>query len=244
MDSLAQELLDAIIDHVPSPHAHSCSLVARRWRKRGQQRVFSDLKLVFSCEEDVIRWCKDIPQDPDGIPSYVRDVQFRGIIPWSDPTILGRVLECLSRVKILKISQTELLCGEVQSIVSSGTFGRELTSLVFTSPYSTVPSFMPLISSSPNLRELTIEYRRAWRIAPTSLAPEHIWKREPLQSLTLFRPSGEEMEYIVRCGITSHNLDLYLGDTMIEKVVACSSGIVEKLALRGAWLLWNYTVWE
>ena len=243
MELLAQELLDAIIDHVPSPHAHSCSLVARRWRKRGQRRVFSDLKLVFSCEDDLIRWRKDIPQDPDGIPSYIRDVQFRGIITWSDPTILGRVLECLSRVKILKISQTKLLRSEVPNIVSSGAFGRELTSLVFTSPRSTVPSFMPLISSSPNLRELTIEYRRVWRIAPKSLAPEHVWKREPLQSLKLFRLLREEIEYIARCGIMSHDLDLYLGDPMIEKVVACSSGIVEKLTLRGTWLLWDYTVW-
>ena len=242
MDSLAQELLDAIIDHVPSPHAHSCSLVARRWRKRGQQRVFSDLKLVFSCEDDLIRWCRDIPQGPHGIPSYIRDVQFRGIVPWSDPTILGRVLERLSWMKILKFSGTMVPRDEVQRIASSGTFGRELTSLVFTSPFSAVPTLMPLISSSPNLRELTIEYRPSWRTMP--LATKHPWKRGPLQSLRLFGLLSEEMEYIARCGITFHKLDLDVGDRMIEKIVACSSETVEKLVLSGAWLRWNSTAWE
>lgn len=241
MESLAQELLDAIIDHVPSPNARFCSLVARRWRKRSQQRHLR--VLVFSCENDLARWCRNIPQDPDGIPSYVQDVLFRRIGRWSDPAILVRVLKCLSRVKILKFFETLVPCGEVQAIASSGAFGRELTSLVFIYPYSALSTLMPLISSPPNLRELRIQPSLPGTSMP--LAPEHvhIWKREPLQSLLLWRFQGEEAEYIARCGITARKLDLSMGDEMMEKIIACSSEVVEELVLRGAWFLWNSTSW-
>ena len=244
MESLAQELLDAIIDHVPSPHAHSCSLVARRWRKRAQQRVFKDLQLMFLREDDLVRWSRDIPQDPDGTPSYIQHVEFRNILYWSGPGILGRVLKCLSRVKVLAFCRAVIPCGEVLNIVSSGAFGRELTSLVLTGPHPTMSTLMPLISSPPNLRELTIICDPSSPKAPMPLAPEHVWKRGPLLSLKLSGLLGEEIEYIARCGITSRKLDLYMGDGMIEKLVACSSETVEKLAVSGAWLLWNSTAWE
>jgi len=54
MESLAQELLEAIIDHVPPTSACCHSLVARRWRRRSQQRYFSDL--LFTGELEVVRW--------------------------------------------------------------------------------------------------------------------------------------------------------------------------------------------
>jgi len=53
---------------------------------------------VFTREIDVVRWHTNIPQDPDGIPSYAQDVEFQGIRYWCDPTALGRVLKCFSRV--------------------------------------------------------------------------------------------------------------------------------------------------
>ena len=238
-ESLAQELLDAIIDHVPSPNARSCSLVARRWRKRSPQRHLR--AVVFSVESDLARWCRNIPQDPDGIPSYVEDVLFHRICRWSDPAILVRVLKRLSRVKILRFFGTSVPCGKVQSIASSGAFGRELTSLVFICPYSAVSTLMPLISSLQNLRELRIQ--RSFPGVPRSLAPEHIqiWKRGPLKSLELWGVWDQEAEYIARCGITTRELSLCMSDNMIEKIIACSSETVEKLVLRGAWFLWNST---
>ena len=231
MESLAQELLDAIIDHVPFQHARSCSLVARRWRKRGQQRAFR--YLVFRSEDDLIRWCRDIPQDPNGIPSYVRTVELREIIYWSDTGVLGRALKCFCRVKILKVFGSIFPCCEVPGIVSSGTFGWELTSLMFNAPYSVVPTLMPLISSFPSLRELMVAHNPSLAKAPVSLAPEHIWKRGPLQSLRLFGLLGEEIEYIARCGITTRKLSMFMADGAIEKIVACSSETVEILVVRG-----------
>lgn len=234
MESLAQELLDAIIDYVPSSCAHHCSLVARRWRKRGQQRYFSDL--VFSRELDVFRWYTNIPQDPDGIPSYARDVEFQSIRCWRDPKILGQVLMCFSRVKALTIAETAVSSGEVQNIVSSGEFGRELTSLFLISPFSTVPTLMPLILSFPNLRELMIDSLTQPQ-PPAQILPDKTWKRGPLQSLELSWLWSRETEYIALCGVTSRRIDLSIGDVMIEKIIACSSETMRELAVQGTWLL-------
>ena len=155
MESLAQELLEAIIDYVPPPHADSCSLVARRWRKRSQRRYFS--VVLFCQEEVVVRWCKNNPQDPNGIPSYAEDVKFQSIRRWRDSAVFTRALKCFSCVKTLLICDTWIPSDEAREIVSSGEFGRELTSLVLISAISPLPALMPLILSFPNLRELTID---------------------------------------------------------------------------------------
>jgi len=230
METLPQELLDAIIDRVPSPWAHHCSLVARRWRKRGQQRHFSDL--MFWREVDVVRWYTDIPQDPDGIPSYAQDVEFQSIRFWRDPTVLSRVLKCFSRVKTLTIAETAVPPSEVQNILSSGEFGRELTSLFLISPWSSVPTLMPLILSFPNLRELMIDHFLHSH-APASLLPGGTCKRGPLQSLELSWLLNKDIEYIALCGVTSRRIDLYVGDAMIEKIIAGSSETMRELVLQG-----------
>lgn len=236
MESLAQELLDVIIDHVPSPYAHHCSLVARRWRRRGQQRYFSHL--VFAREIDVVRWYTNIPQDPDGIPSYAQDIEFQSIRYWRDPTALSRVLKCFSRVKALTISETRIPSSEVRNIVSSGEFGKELTSLFLISPYSTVPALMPLVLSFPNLRELMID-SLTQSDPPASILPDKTWNRGPLQSLELSWLWRKEIEYIALCGVTSRRIDLSVGDAMIEKIIACSSETMQELVLQGARLFPN-----
>ena len=68
MDSLPQELIDAIIDNVPQPSLPSCSLVAKRWRQKSQQRVLGTIS--FSSEHEVKRWCTDIPRDSESPFSY------------------------------------------------------------------------------------------------------------------------------------------------------------------------------
>ncbi|KAF9648587.1 hypothetical protein BDM02DRAFT_3115208 [Thelephora ganbajun] len=229
MESLAQELLEAIIDHVPPHHVRPCSLVARRWRKRSQQRYFGSV--ILSREHEAIRWYTNIPQDPDGIPSYARDVEIQSIRCWRDPTVLGRVLKCFSRVKTLVICETHLPSSEVQKIVASSEFGREVTSLIFISPRSTMPELMQLILSFPNLRELMINSISQTE-PPASIPPDKTWQKEPLQSLELSSLHSKEMEFIALCGITSRRIDLSLGDAMIEKIIACSSETVSELLLQ------------
>lgn len=234
MDSLAQELLDAIIDHVPPPYACSCSLVARRWRKRGQQRYFSCV--VFSREHEVVRWYTNIPQDPDGIPSYALDIEIQSIRWWRDPIALSRVLKCFTRVKTLTIAETRIPSSEVENIVSSGEFGREITTLNLISPLPAMPTLMPLILSFPNLTELTIDLDTQ-PDPPTSILPGKTWQRGPLQFLQFSWFRSEEIEFITLCGITSRKINLDVSSMMIEKIIACSSETMCELELQGTYLL-------
>ena len=86
MDSLPQEIIDGIIDTVPHSSLRSCSLVAKRWRKRSQQRAFGfgDTQFSSESESEVNRWFADIQSDPNGISSCVKYASFFDI-KWSDP---------------------------------------------------------------------------------------------------------------------------------------------------------------
>ena len=237
MESLAQELLEAIIDHVPPINAWRCSLVARRWRRRSQQRYFSEI--MFTHEPEVVRWCTNIPQDPDGIPSYVRDVEFQCIRCWRDPTLLSRVLKGFSRVKILTVWETGIPPDEVCKIVSSGGFGRDIISLTLISSVSTVPTLMSLALSLPNLRELMID-SVVQAEPPVLTPPDKTWQGRPLESLELALLWSKELEFIALCGVTAHRVDLSVGDVTIEKIIACSSETMRELTLQGTCLPWNF----
>lgn len=90
MDSLPQELIDVIIDNVPEPSLLSCSLVAKRWRRKSQQRAFDTIS--FSSETEVDRWCTYIPQDSDEISSYIRHVKIEEISFWAEPALFSRMV--------------------------------------------------------------------------------------------------------------------------------------------------------
>lgn len=237
METFAQELIDAIIDYIPPLDTRSCSLVARGWRQRSQQHYFSNLR--FAREQDVVLWYTNIPQDPDGIPSYAHNVEFQGIRSWCDPTVFSRVLKCFRCVKTLTICQTWVPADEIRNIVSTGEFGKELTSLFLLSPYPTVPTLVSLILSLPHLRELSID-SVARTEPPASILPDTTWQREPLQSLALSWYWSGEVEFIALCGITSRRIDLADCDAMIEKIIARSSETMSELVLQGTWLLRNF----
>ena len=112
---------------------------------------------MFSREHEVIRWYTNIPQDPDGISSYALDVAIQSTRWWRDPIALSRVLKCFTRVKTLTIAETRVPSSEVDNIVSSGEFGREITTLNLISPLPAIPTLMSLILSFPNLTELMID---------------------------------------------------------------------------------------
>ena len=199
---------------------------------------------MFTREHEVVRWYTNIPQDPDGIPSYVLDVEFASIRYWRNPTVLGSVLKCFSRVEVLTFSDTWVPSSEVNDIISSGEFGRELTSLVLIYARSALPALRSLILSFPNLRELTIHDIMQEVEPPALLFPEQPWQREPLRSLELYWFLDDEIEFIVRCGITSRRVDLSVTGVMVEKIIARSSETMRELVLWGAWLLWNFVARE
>jgi len=232
MESLAQELLDAIIDNIPPLHVQPCSLVGKRWRKRSQQRHFRNL--IFTSESQVVRWHTNIPQDLDGIPSYPKQVTFCGFRSWGDPTLFSRVLKCFSRVKALVTFEAGVTHDKPYNAVSPREFGRELTSLDLRLPSCTLPTLISLILSFPNLKNLVIHgTKKVASVVP--VPPDAIWRREALEFLELSRVPNDVMDSIARCGITSRRLNMTTGDAAMKRVLANSSETLVELALHGTW---------
>ncbi|KAF9777750.1 hypothetical protein BJ322DRAFT_1095577 [Thelephora terrestris] len=123
MDTLAQELIDEIIDNVPRQDMPSSSLVARRWRRKSQQRNF---ELVLFMFENLNLWEYNIPQDLDGIPSYVRHVRFKCThFPHLEPGTLSRLAVPLSLGEFGNITRLILtyvidLFSVIKSFIFSG----------------------------------------------------------------------------------------------------------------------------
>ena len=91
MDSVPQKLIDAIMGNVPQFNLPSCSLVAKRWRRKSQKRVLGTI--LLSSEGMVKRWCADIPRDSD-----VEDIH-----SWTEPALFSRMLGSLSSLTTLPI---------------------------------------------------------------------------------------------------------------------------------------------
>lgn len=79
MNSLPQELVDRVIDWACLPAtaeeedcgatARACSLVKFSWSRRSRQKLFRTVTLD---PELIVRWCKNIPDSPTGLSSFVR----------------------------------------------------------------------------------------------------------------------------------------------------------------------------
>jgi len=81
----------------------------------------------------------NIPQDPDGIPPYVQNVEFLRI-NWSNPILFGRALTCFSKLKSLEMVDTTLPePEELDSSVPFGDFGRHVTRLTSLRLYARPP---------------------------------------------------------------------------------------------------------
>jgi hypothetical protein len=154
MDSIPQELIDAIIDNVPQSSLPSCSLVAKRWRRESQRRVLSIIP--FSSEDKVNCWCTGIPRDSDSISSYVRHIKIKKIFRWAEPALFGCMLETLSSLTELSLDKTEIP-DELPGHISRGEFGKGITTLYLHYTYCTLVTMASTILSLPDLKELTVE---------------------------------------------------------------------------------------
>lgn len=188
MDSLVQELIDKIINHTPREDMPASSLVARRWRRRSQQRDFEFVKLKFS---DLPLWETNVPQHPDGIPSYAHHVRLKRASLLLETGILPRVLKTFTSIISLWIRGASLpLPDELVVPVSLGEFGSGVTHLtlicVFHEPFAGIKS---LIFSLPTLKELIIHdtyppshnppHRSAEGTAETARSTGDQWKTLP-----------------------------------------------------------------
>jgi hypothetical protein len=233
MDSVPQELIDAIIDNVPRSSLRSCSLVAKRWRRKSQRRVLSVIS--FKHEVGVNRWCTDIPQYSDGISSYVRCVKVKFIRRWAEPARLNRMLGTLSSLTTLSMYATVIPHG-LPGYISRGEFGKRITVLYLRSPHCTLTTITSMILSLPNLKELSIE---ECRFLSEELLPIHSVtpQRQPLDSLELQGYVGGIGEALAKFRFISTHLSLGVDIRGVEQLLMLSSGAVVELILRGVWFL-------
>jgi hypothetical protein len=232
MDSLAQELIDEIIGHIPRWDTCASSLVGRRWRHRSQQRYFES---VCFLGENLILWEKKIPQDPDGIPSYVHHVRFQAVPFHFQPAIVSRVLKTFRSTISLALAHTDFpRPDELAALVSLGEFGRTVTRLSLTrSLYAPFTAVMSLIFSFPNLKELVINEINltSYELPPTL---PNTSRMGPLELLDLRKTPKEVSIALAKCRLASRTLFLNLWDEGMElPLTTCSEGLVV-LTLLGA----------
>ena len=231
MDSLAQELIDEIINHIPTEDLPASCLVARRWRHRSQQRYFEYVLFHF---RDSGLWEKNIPQHPDGIPACVRHLWLQLILPSPDLEVFDRVLKTFRSMVSLTMFRTGFPHPDrLAGLASLGEFGRGLRRLAFVRVYAhSFADFASLIFSLPNLKELVIN-----RILFTSYKlpaiPPDTWQRGPLESLFVLGAPMSIPEALSRCGLTSHTLWLDPSDEGIEAFVTSSSATIVELRFIG-----------
>ena len=229
MDSLPQELIDAIIDNVPKPSLLSCSLVAKRWRRKSQQRALDLIEL--SSEDEVNRWWTDIPQGTGGIAPHVRSVYFLEISSWNEPALFGRVLKNLTSLRELVTARTEIP-DELPGHISRGEFGKGITSLCLWSPRCTLATMASMILSLPNLKELSIDDDR---VASEEPLPTHsvASQRKQLDSLELYGDANGIVDILEKSRFIASRIHLELCVPGAAHLLMISSEMVVELNLCG-----------
>jgi hypothetical protein len=228
MDSLPQELINAIIDAIPCS-LHSCSLVAKRWRRRSQQRTFGVIIINSECKANL--WCKNIPQESDGVSSLVRLAHFRHISRWDEPELFGRVLKGLTSLRSLWVSYTEIP-DELGDRISRGELGKTINALGVFFTRCTHTTMMSIILSLPSLGRLTIQSDGLRSEEPLSAHPITS-RRGPLDWLRLQGDVNGVGKTLVKHRFTSRRLILDPSIPCIERLIVLSAETVVELELYG-----------
>jgi hypothetical protein len=237
MDSLPQELINAIIDTVPRSSLRSCSLVAKRWRRRSQQRGF-EITAIKS-EKKANLWCKNIPQEPDGVSSFVRLAHFECISRWDKPELFGRVLKDLTSLRSLWVFFTEIP-DELRDHISRGEIGKTLDTLGFCFPRCTHTTMMSIILSLPSLKRLTVQSDGLRSEEPLSVHPITS-RRGPLDWLRLQGDVNGVGETLVKYRFTSRRLILDPSIPCVERLIVLSAETMVELKLYdGVCSLWIF----
>ena len=228
MDSIPQELTDAIIDNLPYSSLRCSSLVTKGWRKRSQQRLFHHIH--FSSERVVNGWHANTQNALDGVSSYVHLARFYSIGKWDDPALFIRVLENLSSLTGLWMYQTEIPDG-LPDYISRREFGKRITALYLYFPQCTPETVISTSLSFPNLKRLTIgDHTSSGELPSTSFASP---RTGPFDLLRLSGHVDEAAETFVKFRFASRRLNLGVGIPCLQDLLTLSSEIVTVLVFEG-----------
>ena len=230
MDSLPNELIDAIVDNLPPSNLHSSSLVARRWRARSQQRILDSI--TFSSQDNVDRWYWDVQRGRNRVVSYVRSAKFRGIGSWIEPALFGRVLKGFCSLTTLEVD----ICAipdELQDQILRGEFGRGITNLSLRLPRCDLSTVASMILPLPDLKKLTVTVIEKPPKQPSStpIAPQ----RRSIDVLKLYLYANEVAEALIQARLTSRCICVGHAISSVHRVLAISSETLVALTLEGGW---------
>jgi len=230
MNSLPQELIDAVIDNLPRSSLFSSSLVLKRWRRRSQRRVLERIK--FISEDQVDRWYTDFPQDPKGIASYVRFVGFQNTIFPGNLATFGCALQNLCSLTTLWVNGMEIP-DELPAQIPRMEVWKRIIILRLWSISSTLTTVVSVVLSLPNLEVLSISRATAglgWPLSSHPVIPPH---RAPLDLLELRGDDGGIGRALTRSGLMSRHLSLDVDHPDMDQLIMPSSETLVKLTLYG-----------
>ena len=224
-----------MIDRVPLERMRFCSLVARSWRRRSQQRRFENI--WFMNEDHAARWYTRIPQDPEGIPSYVHSAQLSGLSHCREPGMLNRILRCFVKLRSLRLIQVELsLLSRQRNPILFDNFGTGITELLINKPICTYGSFVSLILSLPNLRTLVTVIPEPKGALPPTL-PNN--PKRVLKELRMYRGGPEVTKVLSQCPLSFEAITVTRPPPSeppsvdLRALLVASSGTVKRVELGG-----------
>jgi len=230
MNSLPQELVDAVIDNLPRSSLFSSSLVAKLWRTRSQQRALERIK--FLSEDQVDRWYTDFPQDPEGVASYVHVVEFENTTFRGNLATFGCALQNLCSLTTLWVKGMEIP-DELPAQIPRMEVWKRITTLRLWFISSTLTTVVSVVLSLPDLEVLSIARATAGLGGPLSSHPVTPPHRTPLDLLELQAYVGGIGRALARSRLTSRHLSLDVDLLGVEQLIMCSSEMLVKLALYG-----------
>ena len=230
MDSLPQELIEAIIDNIPRSTLHSSSLVARRWRTRSQQCLFDHI--TFCSEDKMNRWHSDVQGGRNRIVSYVRSAEFHSVSQ-VEPTLVGYVLKGLRSLKTLRAYRCPTP-DDLPGQISRGEFGRGITTLSLISPFCDTSTITSMILSLPELKKLTVRVDHL-DSTPRRPLPTSTVSRRSLDLLELYHLTNDVAETLIQSRFTFRYICLGGGISRVHQLLAISSRTLVALTLKGEW---------
>ena len=234
MDALPQELIDEIIDNLPCYSLHSASRVAKRWRRRSQQRLLS--AVAFRSQGIVYGWYEETKSDPGGISSYVQSAVFSKVYKWEEPALFSCVLRNFFSLTTLSISLTEIPDEVLESISHWGEFTHRITTLHlrWLRQCSLSGVILPMIFAFPNLQNLLLDRLSA---SPGELPQAYpvLQQRRLLDSLRVDGCKDQVTEAIADLQFTPRSLAVDVRTWSMQKLLVPLSMTLVELVLIGVY---------